>query len=457
MKIRTKIALQFTIIVASILVIFSVSLYYLLESYTKKEFSNYLRDRALTTARLLIKEKNVDSKLLKIFDRNTLSSLYAADVLVFNEMNEVAYSNYEADTFFYNKALLEKVRKLNFIETSFGEKEVVGLMYTNPENFKKYLILAQSKDVYGKEKLENIKSAMFLGYLVAIFLTIILSLIFSNQALKPISRINQEVSKISVYNLTKKLSTGNNKDEIATLARNFNEMLSRIQMSFELQKSFVSNASHELRTPLAAIKSEIQVALEKERDGSEYKEILKTLLNDNQRLIQLTNGLLQLAKSENNNDSLSQVPVRIDEVLFEVQDELIHQHPEYNVHIDFEEILEDENWVTVLGNKPLLKTVFNNLFDNACKYSENKLATVKIKFNKHNCIVIISDSGIGIPKDEFEKIYQPFYRTQNASNYKGHGIGLSICKRIIDMHEGRIVVKSEVGVGSTFNVIMPHI
>jgi signal transduction histidine kinase len=245
-------------------------------------------------------------------------------------MNEVAYSNYEADTFFYNKALLEKVRKLNFIETSFGEKEVVGLMYTNPENFKKYLILAQSKDVYGKEKLENIKSAMFLGYLVAIFLTIILSLIFSNQALKPISRINQEVSKISVYNLTKKLSTGNNKDEIATLARNFNEMLSRIQMSFELQKSFVSNASHELRTPLAAIKSEIQVALEKERDGSEYKEILKTLLNDNQRLIQLTNGLLQLAKSENNNDSLSQVPVRIDEVLFEHQYNLYENKYRHN-------------------------------------------------------------------------------------------------------------------------------
>jgi two-component system, OmpR family, sensor histidine kinase ArlS len=456
MKIRTKIALQFTLIVATILVIFSVSLYYLLESYTRKEFNNYLVDRAKTTAQLLIKEKNIDNKLLKIFDRNTLSTLYAADVLVFNDNNEVAYSNYEADTIYYNPQLLEKVRKEKFYESTYKDKEVVGLMYKNEES-QNYLILAQSEDVYGKQKLENIRDAMTIGLLSAILLTIVFGFIFSGQSLKPISRINQEVSKITAYNLTKKLSTSNNKDEIAQLARNFNEMLSRIERSFELQKSFVSNASHELRTPLAAIKSEIQVALEKERNSTEYQNILKTLYIDNQRLIQLTNGLLQLAKSEKGDESVQLSPVRIDEVLFEVQDELMHQHTNYQIAIDFEEIPEDDNWVTVLGNKPLLKTVFNNLFDNACKYSEDKLATVNIRFNRRNCIVMVSDKGIGIPNDELDKVFEPFYRTKNASSFKGHGIGLSICKRIIDMHKGRIVVKSEVGEGSTFNIILPHI
>lgn len=456
MKIRTKIALQFTLIVATILVIFSVSLYYLLESYTRKEFNNYLVDRAKTTAQLLIKEKNIDNKLLKIFDRNTLSTLYAADVLVFNDNNEVAYSNYEADTIYYNPQLLEKVRKEKFYESTYKDKEVVGLMYKNEES-QNYLILAQSEDVYGKQKLENIRDAMTIGLLSAILITIVFGFIFSGQSLKPISRINQEVSKITAYNLTKKLSTGNNKDEIAQLARNFNEMLSRIERSFELQKSFVSNASHELRTPLAAIKSEIQVALEKERNSTEYQHILKTLYIDNQRLIQLTNGLLQLAKSEKGDESVQLSPIRIDEVLFEVQDELMHQHTNYQIAIDFEEIPEDDNWVTVLGNKPLLKTVFNNLFDNACKYSEDKLATVNIRFNRRNCIVMVSDKGIGIPNDELDKVFEPFYRTKNASSFKGHGIGLSICKRIIDMHKGRIVVKSEVGEGSTFNIILPHI
>jgi two-component system, OmpR family, sensor histidine kinase ArlS len=457
MKIRTKIALQFSLIVAAILIIFSLSLYYLLESYTKKEFINYLKDRALTTGQLFIKEKNIDSRLLKIIDRNTLSSLYAAEVLVFNDKDEIAYSNYEADTFYYNAKLLEKVKIQKFLASKYKDKEVVGLVYLNEKENKNYIILAQSEDVYGNQKLRNIKDAMNIGLLTAIVLTIILGFIFSGQSLKPISRINLEVSKITAHNLTKKLSTGNNKDEIAQLARNFNEMLSRIEKSFELQKSFVSNASHELRTPLAAIKSEIQVALEKGRTTEEYIGILKSLYIDNQRLIQLTNGLLQLAKSEIGNENIQLSPIRIDEVLFEVQDELLHQHLEYKIFIDFEDIPDDDNWVTVNGNKPLMKTVFSNLFDNACKYSENKTANVRIKFNKRNCIITVSDQGIGIASKELDKVFEPFYRTEQAAAFKGHGIGLSICKRIIEMHKGRIVIKSEIEVGSQFNVIIPHI
>jgi uncharacterized protein (UPF0333 family) len=97
MKIRTKIAFQFSLIVALILVLFSVALYFLIRNYTKVEFTNYLKDRAETTAKLLIKEANVDKRLLKIVDKNTLSTLYAAEVLVFNEKNELAYSNTDAE------------------------------------------------------------------------------------------------------------------------------------------------------------------------------------------------------------------------------------------------------------------------------------------------------------------------------------------------------------------------
>ncbi|MDP1814378.1 MAG: two-component sensor histidine kinase [Cytophagaceae bacterium BCCC1] len=458
MKIRTKIAFQFTLIVALILVVFSVSLYYLLEGYTKDEFNNYLKDRAQTTAKLLIKEKNVDKRLLKVIDRNTLSSLYAAEVLVFNDENLVTYSNIDSvNKFPYSPEILEKIRKFKYHEADYKNKKVVGLMYTDEELKKDYLILAQAEDTYGEQKLERIKDAMTIGLVSSILLTVIFGFVFAGQSLKPISRINQEVSKITARDLTKKLSTGNNKDEIAQLARNFNEMLSRIEKSFELQKSFVSNASHELRTPLAAIKSEIQVALEKDRTPQQYKEILKSLNIDNQRLIQLINGLLQLAKSEKGDKSLQMVPIRIDEVLFEVQDELQHQHQNYRISIDFEEIPDDDETVTVNGNKSLLKTLFNNLIDNACKYSENNMAVINIRFNNSNCIINVADTGIGISSDDHEKIFEPFFRTKNASNYKGHGIGLSICKRIVDIHGGRIILKSELGKGSNFNVILPHL
>ncbi|MGR3809317.1 sensor histidine kinase [Jiulongibacter sp. NS-SX5] len=456
MQIRTKIALQFTLIVAFILALFSIAIYLLSENYRQKEFYNSLRDRALTTARLLITEPQIDRQLLKVIDKNTLTTLYPAQVLVFNDSNQVAYYNYEADTVYYSPELLDRIRQNRYVETAFSAKEVVGTMYQDTLQ-QNYVVLAQAEDVYGKQKLENIKDTMIVGYLGAVGLTVLLGFFFAGSSLKPISKINEEITQITANDLQRKLDTGNNKDEIATLAVNFNKMLSRINQSFELQKSFVSNASHELRTPLAAVRSEIQVALQKERTTPEYRQILQSLLSDNQRLIKLTNGLLQLAKSENNEEKVLDENVRVDEVLFKIQEEVLHNNPHYQVYIDYEEIPDDIHWVTIKGKMTLLQTVFGNLIDNACKYSEDKRAEVRIKANKSNCIVSVSDRGIGIPAEEIEHVFEPFYRTRNATSYTGSGIGLSICKRIVKILGGKISVKSEVGRGSMFIVVLPHI
>ncbi|MFN3782931.1 MAG: ATP-binding protein [Spirosomataceae bacterium] len=456
MKIGTKIALQFTFTVATILTVFCLVIYYLSENYRQQEFFNSLKDRAATTARLLIKEKEIDKKLLKIIDRNTLDTLYGVQVLVFNDENLVAYSNYEADTFYYNPELINRIRTEKYLETSYKDKQVVGSIYTDDEN-RSFVILAQATDKYGKDKLNNIKETLIIGLFSTIIITVLFGFIFASHSLKPIAAMNNEISKITAYNLKTKLNTGNQKDELARLAINFNQMLARLENSFELQKSFVSNASHELRTPLAAIKSEIQIALEKDRSTEEYKHILKSLLIDNQQIIKLINGLLQLAKSEKSDSEVLMNPVRIDAILFETQEEINYSYPEYSVQIDFDAIPEDDNQVTVHGNAALLKTVFVNLIENACKYSDSKSADIRIIFNAKNCIISIKDEGIGIPKAELSKIFEPFYRSQNASVFKGHGIGLSICKRIIQIHGGRLTVKSELGQGSTFRVILPHI
>jgi two-component system sensor histidine kinase ArlS len=456
MTIRTKIAIQFSVTVAIILAIFTVALYYLSENYRQKEFYNSLRDRAVTTATLLIKEPQIDKQLLKVIDKNTLTTLYPAQVLVFNDSNQVAYFNYEADTIYYSPELLNKVREERYLVTTFGNKQVVGTMYSDTLN-KSFAVLALAEDIYGKQKLQNIRNTMYLGYFSAVLITVLFGFIFAGQSLKPISKINEEISHITASSLRKSLDTGNSKDEIATLAGNFNKMLLRLDTSFQLQKSFVSNASHELRTPLAAVKSEIQVALQNERTPDEYKAILKRLLNDNQSLIQLTNSLLQLAKSEENKSIDDFSNVRIDELLFEVQEEIAHLNPKYVVQIDFEEIPEDINWVTISGKADLLKTLFTNLIDNACKYSPAFQADIRIKVNNGNCLISVKDDGVGIPKDELENIFQPFYRAKTATKFKGSGVGLSICKRIVDLHSGKISVKSELDKGSLFVVILQHV
>lgn len=456
MTIRSKIALLFTLTVAAILFIFSIGIYVISENYRQKEFYESLRDRAITTSRLLIKEKEIDKKLLKIIDRNTLSSLYAVEVLVFNDSNQVAYSNYEADTIYYSPDLLNRVRKNGYLEQEIGMFQVVGTMFSDTLS-SNYVILAKADDKYGKEKLENIKQTMYWGFFSSILLTIISSFLFAGQALKPIRKLTNEISDINFSNLKQKLKGKKSKDEIGLLTSNFNKMLERLEKSFELQKSFVSNASHELRTPLAVLKSEIQIALEKNRSEKEYKDTLARLLEDTHRLIKLTNGLLTLAKAENHEIELKKVRLRIDSILFKAMDELLLQFPTYQITLDFEEVPEDEEWLFISGDDQLLLTMFVNLLENSCKYSGDKTASVWISANKSNCIVKIIDKGIGIPADEKDKIFEPFYRSKKAKMQKGYGIGLSICKRIVQLHKGRIILESELGRGSTFKVVIPHI
>jgi signal transduction histidine kinase len=368
MQIRTKIAIQFTIIIAAILIIFSLAIYYTSENFRKQEFYNRLTDRAVLTARLLkeLKITEKDKKKLRDANKTTLSKLNVEKVLMFNNKDELVYKSVEADSILFSPDFLAQVRKKRYVETSDWSNQAIGIMYTD-EDKKSYVVVASANDKYGQEKLKNIRDTLMISFIIGILLTVFLGVIFAGQSLKPIADINEEITNITAYNLKQKLNTGNNKDEIAQLAINFNKMLERLERSFELQKSFVSNASHELRTPLAAIKSEIQIALENNRTTDEYKSILRSLLTDNQRLIQLTNGLLQLAKSENRDNSLVMKPTRLDELLFKAQEEVLNQNNEYKISIDFDEIPDDDEWVSANGNEALLLTVFTNLLENACK------------------------------------------------------------------------------------------
>lgn len=457
MKIRTKIALQFTVIIAVILTLFSISFYYIAENNRKEEFYTRLQDKAKERASLLIKLKTdrINRRLIKIIGEETLTKLYSEKVLMFDEKDKLIYSSYKADSVRYSQELLENVRKKKYVETTNGNLDVVGVMFTDPEKGE-FVVMASAEDYLGKSQLQKLRSSLIITVLFGILFTVVLGFIFAGQSLKPIAEMNQEVSSITAYNLKKQLSEGNRQDEIAQLAINFNKMLQRLEQSFDLQKSFVSNASHELRTPLAALKSEIQVALESARTPEEYQKVLQSLLTDTQRLIQLTNGLLQLAQSENK-EPVKFRQIRLDELLFSVQEELQYQHSDYQIIIDFDSIPENEQSITVQGNETLLKTVFNNLIDNACKYSPDKRANVFINFDQRHCKVRVIDHGIGIPANEIKRIFEPLHRASNATTFKGYGIGLSVCRRIIDMHSGQILVQSELERGSVFEVILPNL
>ncbi|WP_310590342.1 HAMP domain-containing sensor histidine kinase [Dyadobacter sp. NIV53] len=280
---------------------------------------------------------------------------------------------------------------------------------------------------------------------------------FAGNSLRPISKINEQVSLITAQNLSQKLDEGNRKDEIAQLAINFNNVLGRLNLAFEQQKSFVSHASHELRTPLAALKSEIQLGQRFTKNDPDLKEVFTNLFSDTERLISITNNLLFLARSYENLGRMKMYPVRIEDLAFLAKEELLTSFPDYKVNIDYATIPDNENETVIEGNEELLKRVILNLIDNACKYSENHTAQLLIATNERYCIVKVIDQGSGISKEDLPQIFNPFFRSSHTSELPGFGIGLSICQRIVELHHGTISVASELGKGSEFQVQLSHI
>lgn len=452
MKIRSKIAIQFSVIVSIILLFFSGSIYFFTESSRQERFFVRLFHRAITTVRLMSDVDEIDNELLTLIDKTSTTRLPQEGIQVYNLNDSLLYTNHKPVD--YPKSFLGEIKQKKEIRVEEDEKELVGILFNG--KLHDYVVVASAMDEIGKGELNRLKSRLFIGFLIVIAVTIISSMIFSKQALKPINSVIRQIDDVSANDLSKRINEGNKTDEIAQLSMKFNEMLERLQKSFEQQRDFVTHASHELRTPLASLKSEIELGLDDESLSENHKETLQNIHYDAQRLIELSNNILQLARPFNSNILVFN-ELRIDEVMFQLQSDFQKKHPDSRINVDFERIASNDEVLTVMGNELLIRQVFVNLVNNALKYSDIKQVWVLIDFDKKNVNIKVKDKGIGISPNDIGKVFEPFYRSENAIGREGFGIGLAICKKIIDAHSGKISVSSEFGKGSVFTVSIPHL
>lgn len=219
------------------------------------------------------------------------------------------------------------------------------------------------------------------------------------------------------------------------------------------EKQFVANAAHDLRTPLTILSTEMEVALQKNRTETEYKKILKSNKEEVEKLSKLVDELLFLArfdtgKKQNNVSSVDLTDVVSMAVALHAKAakkknlKLIFNPPEENVGVN--------------GNKTMLIQLFSNLIDNAVKYTEKGKITVLMKHSEQKAIVEITDTGIGIERENLKKIFDRFYRIDTSrSETKGYGLGLSIVDTILKIHKGTITVESTPKKGTKFVVSLP--
>ena len=453
MEIRKKLTYQFIGIVAFILLFSLVAIYVSFSQARKEEFYDRLGRKAKLVAKMLIDIDEIDSELLKKIEKNNPLSLSGEKIVIFDYENKQIYSTDEDNILVFPISVIQQVRLKEEVRFRQKEYEVIGQFYTGQSD--RIVVFAAATDIFGINKLQRLRIIMLIVFIASLVIVFIAGRLFAMRALAPISNIVKQVNRIEVTNLNARLDKGNEKDEIAHLALTFNKMLERLETAFHIQKNFIANASHELRTPLTVITGQLEVVLMKARTKEEYCNTLIIVLNEIKNLNLLSNKLLLLAQTSSKESDINFLPVRIDDVLWKAQQEILTRNKNYSIEIIFEDGIDDESKLSVLGNDLLLRTSLTNLMDNACKYSENHYAEVRLDARNRNLVSQFIDRGIGISQEDKELIFQPFFRSKNAIHFEGHGIGLSLVEKIVAQHNGTIHVSSEIGKGSVFTLQLP--
>ena len=453
MNIRTRLTIRFITIVALIIIISGYAIYFFSADYRKEDFYNRLTSKANSTAKLLIEVEEIDAELLRRMETGNPVTLPNEKIKIFDHNNQILYSSDEENEIIINAEILDQIRldgEVRFVQSQF---EVLGFLFT--DQYDRFVVIAAATDIYGLKKLTNLRTILFMVFILSILAASISGWIYAGRALKPISNVISQVDEISITKLNYRVDEGNENDEIAQLAKTFNNMLSRLEKAFNVQKNFIANASHELRTPLTSITGQLEVVTMTERKSAEYKNAIKSVLDDIKNLNMLANRLLLLAQASSESSTKQFSLQRIDELLWNAKDELTKRYSKYVIHIDLDSKLEDET-LSVSGEAQLLRTVFINLMENGCKYSTNHEVFVFVKPDMNHLTIEFKDNGIGIKEDDLKTIFEPFHRGKNVQQIHGHGIGLSLVERILTMHKGNITIDSKVGIGTSATVKLPY-
>jgi signal transduction histidine kinase len=287
---------------------------------------------------------------------------------------------------------------------------------------------------------------------VLIVPSILGGLFIARKIIRPITLISSKMSEISSERLDLRLDDPGSDDEIANLAKSFNDLLSRLQDSFQRERQFIGDVAHELKTPIATLRSGIELSLSKPRDKKEYLKSLNETLIDTNRLSSTVNNILDLAwLGAENIDNLVK-PINLTLVLRELQEITLKLATKKHIKVKFN--LESNVQIEGVENK--LARALLNILDNAIKFTPSDgVVGLKLRRTNHHVVIQIKDNGIGITKEELPHIFKRFYRGNKTSKTFGSGLGLAITEGIIKLHRGNIAISSIPSKGTTIKISLP--
>ncbi|MFF3576372.1 sensor histidine kinase [Streptomyces mirabilis] len=307
-------------------------------------------------------------------------------------------------------------------------------------------------DVQRQSALDNLLSRSLLALLGLAIIAFAFGYAMAGRVLSPLGRITRTARAVAGSDLSRRIELDGPDDELKELADTFDDMLERLQRAFTAQQRFVGNASHELRTPLAINRTLLEVHLSDPGAPVELQQLGKTLLATNERSEQLVEGLLLLARSDN--QIVERKPVDLAEVATQAVDQVHAEAAAKGVAIRGERAA-----AVVQGNGVLLERIALNLVQNAVRYNvpEDGWVEVTTQVQHGQAVLVVTNTGPVVPAYEIDNLFEPFrrLRTERTGSDKGVGLGLSIARSVARAHGGHIAAEPREGGGLVMRVTLP--
>ncbi|MEE9543493.1 MAG: ATP-binding protein [Thermodesulfobacteriota bacterium] len=465
-SLRTRLTLWYTMLLGISLIVFGTTLYYSLF----KVFTDNIDDQIESVSGMmvhavigptgrLILPRNFDIILERFFGIKTTGNY----IQILDHRGTVQGKSSSLEGFILPLSEKGHQNALKGIST-YEVVDTIGRFpvrtITKPVIFKTHglvAIIQVGSSLEGIEKIFTyIVYVFFIGGVISVIIASAVGWFLARKALKPVVEITTIARRIGAESLNERLVVDGPSDEIGRLAATFNEMIERLEKSFKQVVQFTGDASHELKTPLTVMQGEIEVSLRTETTVEGFKEVLVSALEEIGRMNNIVTNLLDLAKADVDGLSSVREPVRLDNVLIDTYELLQKVALEKGLTID---IVENEP-ITVMGDKLRLGQLVFNLMDNAIKYTpakEDGRIDISLTIEDNFARLVVRDTGIGISSDEIGHIFDRFYRVDKARTREagGTGLGLNICKVIVDSMDGTITAASEPDLGSEFIVLLP--
>ena len=461
MPLRVRLTLWYGSALALVLIVFSVVLYVIIARNLRDAVDQSLEETATTAVRSLeergflplLDEDELLSqfpelaridKFFQIFSPSGTITIRSPNI----KQHDVPLSRIALQTTFNGQTILESAKYPN---------EPPLRLISVPINYRGRLLYIVQVGT-SMESIEDTLDRFLILLLVAVPVELTVSLaagwFLAGRALRPVDAITLAAQRIAGGDLSQRLTMPPTPDEIGRLAGTFNNMIGRLDTSFQQIRQFTSDASHELRTPLTVMKGETELVLRKPRPLEDYHSVLESNLEEIDRMSRIVEELLFLSRADMGEVKMEAMPVALESLVADIHRQAMLLGQDRQIEVELGTVMP----ALVLGDELRLHELLLNLVENAVKYSHSKgKVRISLVSDGRQAILSVVDQGIGIASEDRPKIFNRFFRTDDARAHtkKGTGLGLAICAWIVEAHKGRIHVQSEVGQGSTFTVTLP--